>query len=189
MFAAVQNNYVMKKKTNFRWIIKIVLISVAASMVFTLASTEILGRAGYAVAFAVLAVFIILGIVFDMIGIAVAVASEAPFHSMASHRESGAAEALRLIKSSDRVCSFCNDVVGDVSGIVSGSTAALVAARLMQSFGTESFFVPLLISGGVTGLTIGGKAAGKAIAINRSTAIVLKVGKLLNMLRFKTQSK
>jgi len=180
---------IMKKKTNFRWLIKIVIISVAASMVFTFASTEILGRTGYAVAFTVLAVFIVLGIVFDMIGIAVAVASEAPFHSMASHREKGALESLRLIKSADKVSSFCNDVVGDVSGIVSGSTAVLVATRLMQVLDTDSLMIPLLISGAVTGLTIGGKAAGKALALNKSTAIVLKVGKLLSMLRYKSQSK
>ena len=76
----------MKKKANFAWLVKIVLISVVVSMVFTLASTEILGRADYIVAFAILAVFIILGIVFDMIGVAVTAADEPPFHSMASHK-------------------------------------------------------------------------------------------------------
>ena len=165
------------------------MISVAVTMVFTLASTEVLGRAGYVVAFAVLAVFIILGIVFDIIGIAVAVADEAPFHSMAVHRERGAREALRLIKNADKVTSFCNDVVGDVSGIVSGSTAALIAARLMQRLSTDNLMVPLLISGAVTGLTIGGKAAGKTFAINKSAVIALKVGKLLNILHLKSRNK
>ena len=179
----------MKKKTNFRWLIKIVLISVAATMVFTLASTEVLGRAGYFVAFAVLAVFIIIGIAFDIIGVAVTAAAEAPFHSMAVHRERGAVESLRLIRNADKVSSFCNDVVGDVSGIVSGSTAALIAARLMQGLGTENLMVPLLISGAVTGLTIGGKAVGKTLAINNSTMIAHKTGRLLNILRLKSYSK
>ena len=180
----------MRKKTNFKWLIKIVLISVIVTMAFTLASTEILGRADYIVAFAVLAVFIILGIVFDMIGVAVtaAAAIEATFHSMASHRERGAAESLRLIKNADKVSSFCNDMVGDVSGIVSGSTAALIAAQLMKGLSTDDLMVPLLISGAVTGLTIGGKAAGKTFAFNNSTAIVFRVGKLLNVLRFKPYS-
>ena len=169
------------KKTSIKWIIKIVLISIAVTMAFTLASTELLGRSGYVVAFAVLAVFIILGIIFDMIGIAVTAASEAPFHAMAAHRERGAAQSLRLIKNADKVSSFCNDVVGDVSGIVSGSTAALLAARLMQGQSSESILVPLLISGAVTGLTIGGKAAGKTIAVGNSTAIVHRVGKLIHI--------
>lgn len=168
---------------------KIILISVVASVVFTIASTEILGRAGYIVSFAMLAVFIILGIIFDMIGLAVAAASEAPFHSMAAHRESGAAESLRLIKNADKVTSFCNDVVGDVTGIISGTTAALIAARLMGGLNSESLLFPLIISGAVAGLTVGGKAVGKVITFNNSTEIVLKVGKTINFFRFKRNSK
>jgi len=174
----------MKRKTNLRWLFKIVLISVAASVAFTLASTEILGRAGYVVAFAILAVFIVVGIVFDVIGIAVTTATEAPFHSMAAHRERGAAESLRLVRNADKVTSFCNDVVGDVTGIVSGTTAALIAARLMAGMGTDSILVPLLISGIVTGLMIGGKAACKTYAFNNSTVIVHRTGKLICFMRF-----
>ena len=176
----------MKKKTNFKWFIKIVIISVVASMVFTLASTEILGRAGYILSFTILAIFVVVGIIFDVIGIAVTVATEAPFHSMAAHRERGAAESLRLIKNADKVTSFCNDVIGDVTGIVSGTTAALIAARLMAGLHTENLLFPLLISGAVTGLTVGGKAIGKTFAFNKSTIIVLSVGKLINFLRIKT---
>ena len=179
----------MKSKTNYRWLIKIVLISVVATMVFTFVSSEILGRAGYIIALAVLVVFILLGVILDMIGIAVAAASEAPFHSMAAHREKGAYESLRLIKNADKVNSFCNDVVGDVAGIISGATAALIAERLMGGFSTDNLLFPLLISGAVTGLTVGGKAAGKAFAFNNSTVIVLRVGKLIHVLGLKSYSK
>jgi len=179
----------MTKKTNYRWLIKIVLISVAASMVFTLASAEVLGRAGYAISFAILAVFIILGIVFDVIGVAVMAATEAPFHSMAAHRERGAAESLRLIKNADKVSSFCNDVVGDVTGIISGTTAALIAARLMEGFSAENLLFPLVISGLVTGLTVFGKAVGKTLAFNNNTAIILRVGRIIRLLRFRRKVK
>ena len=171
----------MKNKTDYKWLIKIVLVSIAASIAFTFASSKILGLAGHVVALAILLVFIAIGIVFDVIGVAVAAASEAPFHSMAAHRERGAAESLRLIKNADKVTSFCNDVVGDVSGIISGATAALIAARLMEGFGMENLLFPLIISGAVTGLTVGGKAAGKTYAFNKSTKIVLRVGKLINL--------
>ena len=176
----------MNKKVNIKWLIKIVLISVAASMTFTLASAEILGRSSYTAAFVFLAVFISIGIVFDIVALAVTTASEAPFNSMAAHRERGAAESLRLIKNADRVNSFCNDVIGDVTGIVSGSTAALIAARLMQSLSIENILLQLLISGAVTGLTIGGKAAGKVFALNNNTSIVLRVGKLISVISPKT---
>jgi len=178
----------LKSKSSLKWIIKITLISVVASVVFTIASTEILGRAGYIVSFAILAIFIVVGIVFDIIGLAVATATVAPFHSMAAHRERGATESLRLIKNADKVTSFCNDVVGDVTGIISGTTAALIAARLMVGLGTESLLFPLLISAAVTGLTVGGKAIGKAFTFNNSTSIVLHVGKLINFLRIRPKT-
>jgi len=173
----------MKKKTNIRWLFKVILISLVASIVFTLASTEILGNTGYIMSFAILAIFIIVGIVFDVIGIAVTAATEAPFNSMATRRQRGAAESLRMIKNANRVTCYCNDVIGDVTGIVSGTTAALIAARLMDGFNTESLLFPVLISAVVTGLTVGGKAIGKTLAFNKSTEIVLSVGKIFNLLR------
>ena len=179
----------MKKKTNIKWLIKIVIISLVASIVFTLASTEIIGRTGYIISFAILATFIVIGIVFDVIGIAMTAANEAPFNSMATRRQRGAAESLRMIKNAEKVNCYCNDVIGDVTGIVSGTTAALIAARLMDGFNTENLLFPLGISAVVTGLTIGGKAVGKTIAFNKSTEIVLGVGKLLNILRISPFSK
>ena len=179
----------MKKKTNIKWLIKIILISLVASVVFTLASTEILGRTGYIISFAILAIFIIVGIIFDVIGIAVTAAHEAPFNSMATHRQRGASESLKLIKNANRVTCYCNDVIGDVTGIVSGTTAALFAARLMEGFNTESLVFPLMISAAVTGLTVGGKAVGKTFAFNKSTEIVLAVGKLFNLLHLNLFSK
>ncbi|NMA24902.1 MAG: hypothetical protein GX936_04460 [Clostridiales bacterium] len=169
----------MKTKTNKRWVIKIILISMCISMAFTFASTEILGGAGYVMAFLVLAVFIFLGIVFDTIGVAVTAASTAPFHSMAAKKEKGAAEGLRLIRSAEKISSICNDIIGDISGIVSGTTSSLIVARLMKDFTTESILLQLSVSAVVTGLMIGGKAVGKTLAINNSTRIVLDVGKLI----------
>jgi len=179
----------MKRRTNLKWFTKIILISVIASGVFTFASTEVLALAGYIIAFVVLAIFILLGLVFDIIGISVTAAVEAPFHSMAARRERGAVESLRLIKNADKVTSFCNDVVGDVTGIISGTTAALVAARMAEGFRTGEILFPLLISGIVTGVTVGSKAFGKTFAFNNSTMIVFKVGKLIHFLRFKSRKK
>lgn len=170
---------IMKTKTNSRWVVTIIIVSVCISMTFTFASTKILGSAGYVMAFLVLALFILFGIVFDTIGVAVTASSTAPFHSMAAHKENGAVEALRLIRNAEKVSSFCNDVVGDIAGIVSGTTSALIVTRLMTDLSTQNILIQLLISGVVTGATIGGKAIGKTVAINNSTGIVLEVGKLI----------
>ena len=177
----------MKRKSAAFWIIKIILISIVASMVFMLVSTEVLGRTGMAMAFILLSVFILIGIIFDIIGIAVMSANETPFHSMASRRQRGAAESLRLLKSADKVATLCNDVIGDVTGIVSGTTAALVTVRLMINLKTENIIFELVIIGLVTGLTIGGKAIGKVVAINNSTMIVHKVGILISFLKIKSR--
>ena len=179
----------MKKKTNIRWLFQVIIISLVASIVFTLASTEILGNTGYIMSFAILAIFIIVGIIFDVIGIAITAANEAPFNSMATRRQRGAVESLRLIKNANKMTCYCNDVIGDVTGIVSGTTAALIAARLMDGFNTETLMFPVLISAVVTGLTVGGKAIGKTLAFNKSTEIVLSVGKVFNILRIMPFSK
>ncbi|MBQ4427677.1 MAG: hypothetical protein II881_08005 [Oscillospiraceae bacterium] len=166
------------RKTNWRWVISITLIAIVTSMVFSLISSEILDGAGYFVAVLLLLTFIAIGIIFDMLGVAVTAAREAPFHSMASHKEYGAAEAIRLVRASERVSSICNDVVGDISGIVSGATAAVLAANFTRDFSLSAVITQLVVTGLVAGLTIGGKALGKSLAINRNTEIVLLAGKV-----------
>ncbi len=172
----------MKKKTDLKWIVKIVVLSVTMSMVFSLTSSEILDGAGYIVSFVLLFAFIALGIVFDVIGVAVTSATETPFHAMASHKERGAREALRLLRKSDRVSSICNDVVGDISGIISGATAATIAGNFSRDFSVNSIVMSLVVTGLVSGLTIGGKAAGKTIALSKNTQIIFIVGKLMSFL-------
>ena len=171
----------MKKKVNTHWVTTIILVSILISMIFTFASAEILGNAGYIMAFVVLCAFIALGILFDIIGVAVTAASPVPFHSMAAHHEKGAVEALRLLKNAEKVSSICNDVVGDISGIVSGTTSAIIVSRLMSDLSTKNILIQLVVSGLVAGLTIGGKAVGKTVAMNNGTKIILAVGKILNL--------
>ena len=133
------------------------------------------------VAFVILLLIILLGIVFDIIGVAVTSADEKPFHSMAARKVPGATEALRLLRKAERVSSICNDVIGDICGVVSGAAAATIAVQLLQNF---EFSWPrlasLMMSALVAGLTVGGKALGKAFAINSSTDIVFAVGRVIH---------
>ena len=164
-----------KGEGRFRWAIQVFFLSVVLSAVLSLASEEALDGAGMALAFVVLACFILLGIVFDIIGVAVTAADERPFHSMAAHRTPGAREALGLIRKANKVSSFCNDVVGDICGIISGSTAAIIVTRLQQALSIRSVAVSLAVTALVSGLTIGGKALGK------STAVLQTVGRILHV--------
>ena len=167
------------KKTDVRWVVRVVLVSVVLAAVFTLASTVALEGAGYVVAALVLFVLILIGILFDIIGVAVTAAQETPFHSMAARQTAGAKEAIWLVKNASRVSSFCSDVVGDITGIISGTTMAVLAVRLAADFRLAHIGVNLAISGVVVGLTIGGKAWGKVMAIHGSTNIVFRTARVL----------
>ena len=160
------------KKSDIRWAIRIVVFSVVLATVFTILSTAALEGAGYILSFAILLFLIVVGILFDMIGVAVTAADETPFHSMAANKGIGGKEAIKLIKNADRVSNICNDVVGDITGIISGVIMAVLAVRLVTDYNLPSMLIHLLISGFVVGITIGGKALGKGAAIRGSTGIV-----------------
>ncbi len=163
------------------WPIRVFFISVSLSAVLSLVSNQLLGKASLAVSFIILLGFIALGVVFDIIGVAVTTADERPFHSMASHHAPGARESLRLIRRASQVSSFCNDVVGDICGIVSGATAAVIVSALGESFDMNTVLLSLCITALVSGLTIGGKALGKIFAMERSTSVVYWVGRVLHL--------
>ena len=134
-----------------------------------------------AVAFCILLAIIFLGILFDIIGMAVATADEKPFHSMASRKVPGAQEAIRLLRNAERVSSICNDVVGDICGVVSGSASATIAALILSNVELGwPRAVSLAMSALVAGLTVGGKAIGKSIAVKFCTRIVHMVGRVLH---------
>ena len=158
------------------------VLAVALSALLSFFSSTALEGTGYAVAIIVLAVFIALGIVFDMIGVAVTAADPKPFHSMAAHKEKGAKEAIRLLKNANQVSSFCNDVVGDICGIVSGSTAAVIVVELQRDLSTTSILISIAVTALISGITIGGKALGKTVAINECTGVVYRVARLMHTL-------
>ena len=152
----------------------------ALSAVLSFAAAEIIGNAGYVLAAATLLIFVLLGIVFDMVGVAVTAADSAPFHAMASHKEKGGKEAIWLINNAERVSSICNDVVGDICGIISGTTAAVIVLLLQNSFSISNTLASIIITALISGITIGGKALGKSTAIKQSTKVVTAAAKFLS---------
>ena len=175
-----------KKERNktIRWVVTIFLVTILVSGAFSLISDELMSNSSIAVAFLILLVIVLIGIIFDVIGVAVTAADEKPFHSMAARKVSGGLEAIRLLRNAERVSSICNDVVGDICGVVSGSASATIAAQVLQKFEFSwPALISLLMSAMVAGLTVGGKAIGKTFAINSSTQIVSLVGKVIYMLR------
>ena len=174
------------KKTgpDWGWILFIFVITMVISAAMSFISSRLLGNAGMAVSFLILICIVAIGIVFDIIGVAVTACPEAPFHAMASRKVAEAPDALKLLRNANRVSSFCNDVIGDICGVISGAAAAVIAARvLILSKSKSEIFITLLLSAVVSGVTVGGKACGKSLARNSSTAVVRTAAKVLCFFR------
>ncbi len=173
-----------ERTKHIRWVVTIFLSTIFISGMISLISDELMAVSGMAVAFIILLVIVLIGILFDIIGVAVTSADEKPFHSMAARKVPGAYDAIRLLRNAERVSSICCDVIGDICGVVSGSASATIAAQILAKFGaTRDSVVPLVMSALVAGLTVGGKAVGKTFAMNSSTSIVHGVGRLVYTLR------
>ena len=132
------------------------------------------------ISFLLLLFIILVGIVFDIVGIAATAAQEAPFHARASRRLLGAKKSIWMVRNADKVASFCNDVVGDICGTVSGAVGASIVFSLAKYFDQSYFWiVSTTMTGLVAAITVGGKAAGKRTAINKADRIILWAGYLL----------
>ena len=170
-----------KEISPYAWALRIFLIAIALSAALSLLSETTLAGADIAMALLILGLFILLGIGFDILGVAVTAADERPFHSAAAHREKGAKEALWLLRRASYVSSFCNDVVGDICGIVSGTTGAVIVTRLQSAFNVQNLLLSVAVTALVSGFTIGGKALGKNFAMEQSTKVVFLAGRFLHI--------
>ena len=134
----------------------------------------------FAVGILLLLVVIFIGVVFDIVGVAVAVAQEGPLHAMAANQVFGARHAVRLVRHAPQVASFCNDVIGDVSGTLSGAIGVTLVHNLMQNPSDRQLVLGVtLMTACIAALVVGGKAYGKIMAIERGTQIMFRIGQLV----------
>lgn len=169
-----------KKKINMAWIVTITVVAFFISFLFSFASETIMPNVSVLVGIILVVIFIILGILFDMIGVAVTSADEKPFHAMSAKKIRGANVAVLFKKNADKVSSFCNDVIGDICGIISGSAGVYIASNLATTYAFRPFTTSLFITALIAAFTIGGKAFGKGIAINNSTMILYEFSKFVS---------
>ena len=171
-----------KKERNktIGWVVTIFLVTIIISALISFVSNELMAVSSIYIAFIILLVIILIGIIFDIVGVAVTSADEKPFHSMAARKVPGAQDAIKLLRNAEKVSSICNDVIGDICGVVSGSASAAIAAQVISTFSFSwEMFVGLMMSALVAGLTVGGKALGKTLAIQSCTVIVHIVGRVI----------
>ena len=172
-----------KKKYDTKWILLVILISVIISILFSLVSESLMPNVNIIVGIIIMLIFIIIGIIFDILGVSVTVADIKPYHSMAAKKIKGAKMAVVLKKNASKVSSIFCDIVGDICGIVSGSAGVYIALKASEILNINVLISSLIITGFISGLTIGGKAIGKDYALNNGTTILYSFSKFISFFR------
>ena len=147
---------IKKEQVDVKWIIRIVIITFVISFSLSFVSQMTIPNLSIFWGILITLLFIFIGIIFDIIGVAVASADEKVFHSMNSRKVTGANVAVKFKKNADKVASFCNDVIGDICGIISGASATTIAVGIASALKCELLFVNLTVAAVVASLTIGG---------------------------------
>lgn len=167
-------------KDSLKWFITIFITTFILSITFSFISTNALHNLALVPAIVILIAVIFVGIIFDIIGVAITVANEDEFHAKATKKAQGSKTSIFLIRNSAKVANICADVIGDICGVLSGAISAMIATKIGSEYGL-SFNLQFIMSALVASLTVGGKALGKNFANEKSTTIVHAVGKVMSI--------
>ncbi|WP_027963399.1 hypothetical protein [Halalkalibacillus halophilus] len=170
-------------KQSIKFSLSIAVITFVLAAIFSIVSTSILNGVGWALGMVIVFIIVMIGVLSDMMGIAATAASERPFHSMASEKVYGAKNSIRIIRNADKFATFCNDVIGDIAGVISGTASGIVVLNLALSINsgntsTLQFVIGVIFTSLVAAVTVGGKSLGKSLAIRLSTNLILFAGKI-----------
>ena len=169
----------MKSKNS--WILIVTLLAFGLSIVMSLLAELVLKNVTLTLSIIVTFIFILLGVVFDIIGVAVTSGDETTFHSMAARQVRGGKMGVKLVKNASKVSSICCDVVGNICGIISGSAGVTIIALIIKLTDINPLVITLVVTSLISSLTIGGKALGKGVAINKSDKVITIVSKILSI--------
>ena len=168
-------------RRNYRWAFQTLVLSISLSIIFGLLSQTLLTKLGVIMAIVGICFFIIISVIFDMFGIAVASADEKLFLNWRKEGKFGASAGLHLCENSEKVCSFCADVVGDICSTLCGAGGACVVVALTKEIQnpTSILAISTLVSAFIAGITIFFKALMKEYAITNSNKLILKAGRFI----------
>lgn len=121
-------------------------------------------------------IIIALGIFFDIIGTAAAAAALPPFNARAAKKVFGANQAVKITKNASAVANYCCDVIGDIAGTLSGAIGAGIVFSMADKYSaTNVVLMGAMMTSFIAALTVGGKAIGKNLAIEKSNSIIFQV--------------
>lgn len=171
------------RKRNKRWIVVTIFWTFLMAVFFSLITENLMANLDILAAFLILIVIIFIGIIFDIIGIAVTASDEKPFHAMAANKVEEAKYAVKLIRNAGQVSNFCNDVIGDICGIISGAAGTTIIYKLIERYDFKSgTMLSIIVTALIASFTVGGKAIGKGIAMDNSEKIIFQISKMLKFI-------
>ena len=100
------------ENSELKWFITVFITTFILSIVFSYISTNAISYLELLPAIIILIITIFVGILFDIIGVAVTVAKEEEMHAKASKKIQGAKTSIKLIRNSSKVSNICADVIG-----------------------------------------------------------------------------
>lgn len=100
-----------KKNSHIKWVITVSILTFSLSLLFSFISNVAINGLAVIPAILVLLFVILVGIIFDLIGVATTIAKEEEFHAMATKKIAGSREAINLIRNSPKVSNICADVI------------------------------------------------------------------------------
>ncbi len=174
---------VPKRYVDVKWVFSVTFWAFLISILFSSLTETVVSNINAIIGIIIVLAIILIGVIFDMVGVAVTAADLKPFNSMAAKKIRGSKTAIFLINNAEKVSAFCNDVIGDVCGIISGSIGILISLVIAKEFSFNESVVTLILTAVLAALTIGGKAMGKSYAINKSDVIVFKFAKIVSLFK------
>lgn len=103
-----------KDNSEYKWFITVFITTFVLSIAFSYISTNAISYLELFPALLILILTIFIGIIFDIIGIAITVAKEEELHAKATKKIQGAKTSIKLIRNSAKVSNICADVIGDI---------------------------------------------------------------------------
>ena len=103
-----------KENSEMKWFVTVFVTTFILSIIFSYICTNAISYLEIFPAILLLIITIFIGIIFDIIALAVTVAKEEELHAKASKKIQGAKTSIKLIRNSSKVSNICADVIGDI---------------------------------------------------------------------------
>ena len=179
-------------KNSTKWAIKVFVLSISLSIIFSLFSQSLLPSLSPFFSIFVIVFFVFVSVIFDMVAVAFTSINKEQLDKFKN--ENGYVMAVKLCERADKVASFGGDVVGDICGILSGAGGVSLVVNMNIQDANLNLLVTCLVSSLIAGITIFCKAIMKTYALQNCEQIAIMTGVYLeasffNRMRKKRQEK